>query len=119
MAQDGAESLGEFIRRQRELHELSMRQVAEMAGISNPYLSQIEHDLREPSERVMAAIARSLEMSAESLYAQAGRAAPGEEDQPSEVEAAIERDKHLTARQRQVLLDVYCSFVGRRPPRRR
>jgi transcriptional regulator with XRE-family HTH domain len=119
MAQDGAENFGEFIRRQRELHELSMRQVAEMAGISNPYLSQIEHGLREPSERVMAGIARSLEMSAESLYEQAGRAAPGEEGQASEVEAAIERDKQLTGRQRQALLDVYRSFVGRRQSRRR
>src|SRR5436190_3982106 len=64
MAQCGPESLGEFIRRQRELHELSMRQVAHMAGISNPYLSQIEHGLREPSEKVMEAIARSLEVSA-------------------------------------------------------
>jgi transcriptional regulator with XRE-family HTH domain len=119
MAHGGAESFGEFIRRQRELHELSMRQVAETAGISNPYLSQIEHDLREPSERVMAGIARSLEMSAKSLYEQAGRAAPGDDDQPREVEAAIERDKQLSARQRQALLDVYRSFVGRRQSRRR
>ena len=62
-----------------ELHELSMRQVAEMAGISNPYLSQIERGLREPSERVIDAIARSLELSAETLYEQAGRRARDDE----------------------------------------
>jgi transcriptional regulator with XRE-family HTH domain len=114
MAQGGPESLGEFIRRQRELHELSMRQVAEMAGISNPYLSQIERGLREPSEKVMEAIARSLEMSAESLYEQAGRRAPGQDVELTEVEAAIERDKLLSARQRRALLDIYRSFTGRR-----
>ncbi|MEA2312034.1 MAG: hypothetical protein QOE28_2002 [Solirubrobacteraceae bacterium] len=115
MADDGPESLGEFIRRQRELHELSMRQMAEMAGISNPYLSQIERGLREPSERVMDAIARSLEMSAETLYEQAGRRR--EEGGPSEVEVAIERDPRLTARQRRTLLEVYWSFAGRRSAR--
>lgn len=117
---DEPESLGEFIRKQRELHELSMRQVAEMSGISNPYLSQIERGLREPSERVMEAIAKSLEMSAEKLYEQSGRGADGDEDGPSEVELAIKNDKRLTARQRQALLEVYHSFArqsgsGRRP----
>jgi transcriptional regulator with XRE-family HTH domain len=106
-------SLGEYIRRQRELHELSMRQVAEMAGISNPYLSQIERGLREPSERVIDAIANSLEVSAETLHEYAGRS-PDADDGPSEVEEAIEHDVHLTARQRQALLEVYRSFAGRR-----
>ena len=109
---EGSESLGEFIRRQRELHELSMRQVADMAGISNPYLSQIERGLREPSERVMDALARSLELSAETLYEQAGRRTDDEE--PTEVEQAIERDLRLTAKQRKALLEVYRSFAGRR-----
>ena len=117
MADEPHTSLGEYIRRQRELHELSMRQVAEMAGISNPYLSQIERGLREPSEQVIDAIARTLELSAEKLYEQAGRASP-DDDEPSEVEAAIARDKRLTARQRQALLEVYRSFAGRRPSRR-
>jgi transcriptional regulator with XRE-family HTH domain len=107
-----SESLGEFIRRQRELHELSMRQVADMAGISNPYLSQIEHGLREPSERVIDALARTLDLSAETLYEQAGRRP--EEDGPSEVEVAIEQDPRLTLRQRRALLEVYRSFTGRR-----
>ena len=109
---EGSESLGEFLRRQRELHELSMRQVADMAGISNPYLSQIERGLREPSERVMDALARSLELSAESLYEQAGRRPDDEE--PTEVEQAIEQDLRLTAKQRKALLEVYRSFAGRR-----
>ena len=111
MAQQGPQSLGEFIRRQRELHELSMRQMAEMAGISNPYLSQIERGLREPSERVLDAIARSLELSAETLYEQAGRRT--DEQGPTEVELAIERDPRLTARQRRTLLEVYRSLAGR------
>ena len=113
MAQERPESLGEFIRRQRELHELSMRQVADMAGISNPYLSQIERGLREPSERVVDALARTLDLSAETLYEQAGWRRP-EEEEPSEVEQAIERDPRLTAPQRRSLLEVYRSFAGRR-----
>jgi len=71
-------SLGEIIRRQRELSRLSMRQFAQLAGISNPYLSQIERGLREPSERVVDAIARSLETTADALYEEAGLVA--EED---------------------------------------
>ena len=81
-----------------------MRQVAEMAGISNPYLSQIERGLREPSERVIEAIAKTLEMSADVLNEQTG-ARPGD-DEPSEVEAAIGNDPRLTARQRTALIEV-------------
>ena len=113
MSQDQPDNLGDFIRKQRELHELSMRQVAEMAGISNPYLSQIERGLREPSERVMDAIARTLQMSADTLYEQAGR--PRSDEEPSEVEAAIERDQRLNSRQRQALLEVYRAFTARKP----
>ena len=72
--------LGEYIRRQRELQELSLRQLAELVGISNPYLSQIERGLREPSEKVLDAIARSLELSAEGLYEQGARRRGEEED---------------------------------------
>ncbi len=117
---DEAETtLGEYIRRQREMHELSLRQMAEMAGISNPYLSQIEHGLREPSEKVLDAIARSLQLPAESLYAQSGHSRPAadDEDEPAVV-AAIQSDPRLTARQRQAMLEVYASFTGRRRPRR-
>lgn len=116
--------LGEIIRRQRELNELSMRQFAQMAGISNPYLSQIERGLREPSERVMDAIAGALEVSADALYEQAGLAAE-EEDETRPVEDAIRADPVLTGRQRQALIELYeaCRSANgaqraRRRPRR-
>ena len=112
--------LGEYIRRQRELQELSLRQLADLVGISNPYLSQIERGLREPSEKVLDAIARSLELSADGLYEQGGRRR-GEEDDEDEpaVVAAIRADRTLTARQRQALLEVYDAFTARRSRRRR
>lgn len=114
-------SLGEIIRRQRELSRVSMRQFAGMAGISNPYLSQIERGLREPSERVVDAIAQSLETSADALYEQAGLLAD-DDGEVSAVPAAIEADPALTPRQRRALLDVYESFVATGPaprPRKR
>ena len=112
-----ASRLGEIIRRQRELSELSMRQFADLAGISNPYLSQIERGLREPSERVLDAIAAALDSSADALYEQAGFS-PEADDGPSAVEAAIREDPRLSGRQRQALLEVYRSFVGASAPRR-
>ena len=112
--------LGDYIRRQRELQELSLRQLADLVGISNPYLSQIERGLREPSEKVLDAIARSLELSADGLYEQGGRRR-GEEDDEDEpaVVAAIRADRTLTARQRQALLEVYDAFTARSSRRRR
>src|SRR5215216_1474828 len=108
-------ALGEFIRRQRELQELSMRQLADLAGISNPYLSQIERGLREPSEKVLDAIAENLELSAEALQERGGRRREEEaDDGESAVVAAIKADPKLTARQRQALLEVYDAFVDRR-----
>jgi transcriptional regulator with XRE-family HTH domain len=93
--------LGEIIRRQRELADLSMRQVAAMAGISNPYLSQIERGLRAPSEEVLRAIAESLNVSADVLRG----------DEPSngsvEVIEAIQSDPDLTASQRRSLIEAY------------
>jgi transcriptional regulator with XRE-family HTH domain len=94
-------SLGEIIRRQRKLAELSMRQLAGMVGISNPYLSQIERGLRAPSERVLHAIASSLRTTADALVEQAG--VP---DLP-DVLGAIAVDPNLTAPQRQALGEVY------------
>jgi transcriptional regulator with XRE-family HTH domain len=102
-------ALGEFIRRQRELQELSMRQAAEMAGISNPYLSQIERGLRAPSESVLNAIAGSLQTSADVLREQAG--VPREPDGPSPVIDAIRADDRLTPAQRKALLEIYKSFT--------
>ena len=110
--------LGEFIRRQRELQELSMRQLADLAGISNPYLSQIERGLREPSEKVVEAIAENLQLSADALYEHGGREAEcADEGEEPAVVAAIRADPRLTARERQALLEVYAAFVQRRRPR--
>jgi transcriptional regulator with XRE-family HTH domain len=114
-----ASSLGDFIRRQRELSEVSMRQFAELVGISNPYLSQIERGLRAPSEQVVRSIADALHVPIDILYEQAGIAT---NDQPSEVVEAIRADPKLTGRQRQALVEAYEAFiaVGQRPrPRRR
>ena len=109
-----AASLGEIIRRQRELNRLSMRQFAAMAGISNPYLSQIERGLRAPSERVVEAIARSLETSAEALYEEAGLVAEDASEREA-VPSAIRADESLTPRQRRALIDIYEAFVGPGP----
>jgi transcriptional regulator with XRE-family HTH domain len=107
--------LGEFIRRQRELQELSMRQLADLVGISNPYLSQIERGLRDPSEKVLDAIAQNLQLSADALQEHGGRRADGDEDEGGEpaVVAAIRADPKLTPRQRQALLGVYNALVDR------
>ena len=111
-------SLGEAIRRQRELSDVSMRQFASMAGISNPYLSQIERGLREPSERVLDAIARSLETSTDELYESAGIVREPADEEEVGTREAIEADDRLTGRQRRALLEVYDSFltVNRRSP---
>jgi len=113
-------TLGEIIRRQRELSAMSMRQFAEMVGISNPYLSQIERGLREPSEKVVEAIARNLDVSADVLYRQAGLDPDADEGEEPPARVAIREDPRLNARQRQALLEVYDAFVGEgRPVRRR
>lgn len=101
---------------------MSMRQFAATVGISNPYLSQIERGLREPSEAVLGAIAKSLEVSLDSLYRQAGFADEGVEEEPMPVIEAIRADPALTGRQRQAMIEIYEAFVGRngvRPARRR
>jgi transcriptional regulator with XRE-family HTH domain len=115
-----AAALGEIIRRQRELNELSMRQFADMAGISNPYLSQIERGLRAPSEKVMDAIADALETSTDSLYEEAGLPADEAAEEPPVLEA-IRSDPRLTPRQRQALQSTYEAFVAVnvQPARRR
>jgi transcriptional regulator with XRE-family HTH domain len=112
MSSRSAAALGEIIRHQRELAELSMRRFAELAGISNPYLSQIERGLRAPSEQVLEAIATALGVSVDALYEQAGVAPPREEDPQSAVLEAIRSDPRLTARQRSALREVYNAFVG-------
>lgn len=102
-------TLGEMIRRQRELAALPMRQLAEMVGISNPYLSQIERNLREPSEQVLESIADHLQMSADALSARSRKSTePGQ----TEVVGAIRRDKDLTKAQRETLEDMYLTLRG-------
>jgi transcriptional regulator with XRE-family HTH domain len=119
MANRSAAALGEIIRQQRELAELSMRQFAQLAGISNPYLSQIERGLRAPSEHVLEGIASALKVSAQALYEQAGVAPPGQEPEFSAVLDAIAADPHLTARQRSALKEVYEAFVAASPRHQR
>ena len=107
-------SIGEYIREQREQAKISMRQLAQSAGVSNPYLSQIERGLRKPSADILQQIAKGLRISAEALYIQAGILDPRVE---GPVVDAIVTDPHLTERQKQVLLDVYESFRGERSTR--
>ena len=101
-------SIGEYIREQREQAKISLRQLASAAGVSNPYLSQIERGLRRPSAEILQQIATGLRISAEALYVQAGIL---EERGPdSGVRAAVLADPGLAERQKQVLLDIYESF---------
>jgi transcriptional regulator with XRE-family HTH domain len=102
-----AQDIGSFIRAQREAAQVSVRQLAEKAGVSNPYLSQIERGLRKPSAEVLGQIAKALRVSAEVLYVRAGILEPGES---SAVRDAIIADTAITERQKQVLLDIYSSF---------
>ena len=105
--------LGEYIRRQRELSELSMRQFAGLVGISNPYLSQIERGLREPSRDVLDAIAASLEVSADALYEQAGGRPEGDESaEERPVLAAIPVYARPTGRLRQAPLELFAALIG-------
>jgi transcriptional regulator with XRE-family HTH domain len=116
MPNRSAAALGEIIREQRELAEMSMRQFAQIAGISNPYLSQIERGLRAPSQHVLDGIASALKMSADALYEQAGIPVPGDDEAPaSGVLEAIDEDPLLTARQRTALKEIYQSFVAASP----
>jgi len=103
-----ASDIGSFIKAQREAAQVSVRQLAEKAGVSNPYLSQIERGLRKPSADVLKQLAKALRVSAEVLYVQAGILEPSE---PSEVSDAIVTDTAITEGQKQVLLDIYTSFV--------
>jgi transcriptional regulator with XRE-family HTH domain len=103
------ESLGDYLRQQRVANKLSLRQLAEAAGVSNPYLSQIERGLRRPSADVLHSIASALRISAETLYVRAGILSPDDEEVRS-VELAILADTGLSERQKQALVDIYRSF---------
>jgi transcriptional regulator with XRE-family HTH domain len=103
------ESLGDYLREQRVANRLSLRQLADLAGVSNPYLSQIERGLRRPSAEVLQQIAKALRISAETLYVRAGILSPDDGEVRS-VQLSIMADSGLTDRQKQSLLDVYESF---------
>src|SRR3546814_10909671 len=99
--------LGEFIRDQRRVGHLSLRKLSEMAGISNPYLSQIERGLRKPSAEILQQIARALEISSETLYVRAGIL---EEREGGDLVAEIRRDTELSEEQKKTLVRIYMSF---------
>jgi len=101
-------NLGDYIRDQRNSANVSLRQLAKLAGVSNPYLSQIERGLRKPSAEILQQIAKALRISAEALYVQAGIL--DERYGDSDVQAAVLGDAMLTERQKQVLLEIYESF---------
>jgi transcriptional regulator with XRE-family HTH domain len=102
------DELGSYIRHQRESAALSLRKLAKIAGVSNPYLSQIERGLRKPSAEILQAIAKALEISSETLYVKAGIL--DEREIVVDVEVAVAADPHLTGPQRQALLEMYRSF---------
>ena len=102
--------LGEFIREQRNLGQLSLRNLSEQAGVSNPYLSQIERGLRKPSAEVLRRVARALEISSEELYVRAGIL--DERDEHPDLGAVIRRDPDLTEDQKKIMIQLYESFVG-------
>jgi transcriptional regulator with XRE-family HTH domain len=109
--------LGSFIREQRRSAQLSLRKLSDAAGISNPYLSQIERGLRKPSAEILQAIAKALRISAETLYVRAGIL---DEDRDHDLVAEILKDPFITERQKQVLVDIYRSFLeGRDEPAER
>jgi transcriptional regulator with XRE-family HTH domain len=110
-----ADALGDYLREQRTDAKLSLRQLAQATGISNPYLSQIERGLRRPSAEVLQKIAKSLQISAETLYIQAGILSP-EDHEIRSVEVAIIGDPGLTDRQKQSLVEIYRSFRAANPP---
>jgi transcriptional regulator with XRE-family HTH domain len=110
---EGLSELGEYIRAQREVTNLSVRRLAQAAGVSNPYLSQIERGLRRPSADILQQIAKALRISAENLYVRAGILDPSSAPSAS-VTDAIASDPNLTPDQKHALLTVYRGFLGER-----
>ena len=110
--EESGSGVGSFIRQQRERANVSVRRLAKQAGISNPYLSQIERGLRKPSAEILKSIARALSIQAESLYSQAGLIEQG--PQPPTVVESVEADPQLSVRHKQLLLDLYRTLVEER-----
>ncbi|MFC5804063.1 helix-turn-helix domain-containing protein [Streptomyces formicae] len=109
MASLNVGNLGEYLREQRRTAQLSLRQLADAAGVSNPYLSQIERGLRKPSAEVLQQVAKALRISAETLYVRAGILDERERDE-LETRAVVLADPSINERQKQVLLQIYDSF---------
>jgi transcriptional regulator with XRE-family HTH domain len=114
---DLGSSLGDYLREQRTSARLSLRQLSELAGVSNPYLSQIERGLKRPSAEILQQLAKGLEVSAESLYVKAGilDAEVAPPATASDVRSAIAADPALTQRQKKTLLDIYESYLEEPP----
>jgi transcriptional regulator with XRE-family HTH domain len=111
-AEDGPQFvLGSFIRAQRQMANLSLRQLSALTEVSNPYLSQLERGLHEPSLRVLKSIADALNVSAETLFEQAGLITSTDRPDDAATESAIHADRRLTPAQRRALLTVYRSYV--------
>jgi transcriptional regulator with XRE-family HTH domain len=108
---DPRRMLGDFIRAQRQMANLSLRQLSALTAVSNPYLSQVERGLHEPSVRVLRSIANALNVSAETLLEQAGLFSDTEKADSDATEGAIRADRRLTESQRRALLSVYRSYV--------
>jgi len=115
MAEESANSsnlLGSFIRAQRQMANLSLRELSAMTAVSNPYLSQIERGLSEPSARVLKSIAEALNISAEALFAQAGLMTESNHSDDNATETALRLDTRLTGQQKRAMLSVYRSYLA-------
>jgi transcriptional regulator with XRE-family HTH domain len=115
MAEESANSsnlLGSFIRAQRQMANLSLRELSAMTAVSNPYLSQIERGLSEPSARVLKSIAEALNISAEALFAQAGLMTESNHSDDNATETALRMDTRLSEQQKRALLSVYRSYLA-------
>jgi transcriptional regulator with XRE-family HTH domain len=112
MAHERLSKVGEFIKAQRRLADLSLRQLADLAKVSNPYLSQVERGLHNPSAEVLKSIAKALGISSEVLFTQAGLLDPKGDDRPNRVEDAIKLDPYLSTEKKETLIRVYRDLAG-------
>ncbi len=111
-AEDRWKAVGEFIRSQRRVADMSLRQLSNLAKVSNPYLSQIERGIYKPSAEVLKAIADALQIRSETLFARAGFIDEASERGPSDVERAVRSDPRLSTEQKRSIISIYRSFTG-------
>jgi transcriptional regulator with XRE-family HTH domain len=114
--EDRWKAVGEFIRNQRRVADMSLRQLSNLAKVSNPYLSQIERGIYKPSAEVLKAIADALQIRSETLFARAGFIEDAVQEGPSDVERAVRSDPRLDTDQKRALIEIYRSFVGEAEP---